>query len=226
VPPVPGYFRRIRDICDQHGILLILDEIMSGMGRTGVRFACAEDGVAPDLLVLAKGLGAGFQPISATLATETIYRTIQSAHGSVVHGHTYQAHPVACAAALAVQQVIRDDDLITNVRRRGESLERRLREALGAHPHVGDIRGRGLFWGIEFVEDRGTKRPFPAERALGWNLSRAGMGHGVMLYPGTGTVDGLSGDHLILAPPYNVTEDQLEEMMTGLLATVHELLGR
>ncbi|MFN0178610.1 MAG: aspartate aminotransferase family protein [Gemmatimonadales bacterium] len=226
VPPVPGYFRRIREICDQHGILLILDEIMSGMGRTGVRFACAEDGVAPDLLVLAKGLGAGFQPISATLATETIYRTIQSVHGSVVHGHTYQAHPVACAAALAVQEVIRDDDLIANVRRRGESLERRLREALGAHPHVGDIRGRGLFWGVEFVEDRATKRPFPADGALGWKLSRAGMGHGVMLYPGTGTMDGLSGDHLILAPPYNVTEGQLDEMVTGMVATVHELLGR
>ena len=226
VPAVPGYFRRVREICDRHGILLILDEIMSGMGRTGVRYACETDGVAPDLLVMGKGLGAGFQPISATLVAERVHRTIAEAHPMVVHGHTYQAHPVACAASLAVQQVIREDNLLANVRRQGALLEQRLTATLGRHPNVGDIRGRGLLWGIEFVEDRPSQRPFPATRALGWNLSRAGLKHGVMLYPGSGTVDGSVGDHLVLAPPYNVTEAEIETLVERLVETVHEALGR
>ena len=226
VPAVPGYFRRIREICDRHGILLILDEIMAGMGRTGVRYACEREGVAPDMLVIGKGLGAGFQPISATLVAESVHRTIADAHPMVVHGHTYQAHPVACAASLAVQQVIREDDLLANVRHQGTLLEQRLAFTLGQHPNVGDIRGRGLLWGIEFVEDRPSLRPFPVGRALGWNLSRAGLKHGVMLYPGSGTVDGVAGDHLILAPPYNVTEAEIEMLVVRLVATIHEALGR
>lgn len=226
VPAVPGYFRRIREICDRHGILLILDEIMSGMGRTGVRYACEREQVVPDMLVMGKGLGAGFQPISATLVAEPIHQAIAAAHPMVVHGHTYQAHPVACAASLAVQQVIREDNLLANVRRQGAALEQRLSSALGQHPNVGDIRGRGLLWGIEFVEDRPSRRPFPAARAVGWNLSRSGLNHGVLLYPGSGTVDGSVGDHIILAPPYNVTEAEIEALVTGVVASVHATLGR
>lgn len=226
VPAVPGYFRRIREICDRHGVLLILDEIMSGMGRTGVPFACMEDGVAPDLLVLAKGLGAGYQPVSATLVSDQIYQTIAERHGHLVHGHTYQAHAVACAAALAVQRVIREDRLVENVRRQGRALHRALVDRFGHHPHVGDIRGRGLFWGLELVEDRVSKKPFDPKRALGWNLSRAALASGLIVYPGTGTMDGVSGDHLIVAPPYNVTADQVAEIVDALEATIVPMLGR
>lgn len=226
VPAVPGYFRRIREICDRHGILFIIDEIMSGMGRTGVPYTISAEGATPDLLVMAKGLGAGFQPISATLVSEQIYQDIHRAHGLLIHGHTYQAHPVACAAALAVQRVIRDDDLLANVRRQGDYLEARLRATFKDHPYVGDIRGRGLLWGVEFVEDRATQRPFAASRSLGWALSRAGLGHGVMMYPGMGTMDGKSGDHLIFAPAYNITAAEIDEMVAGMAATVREVLGQ
>jgi hypothetical protein len=225
VPAVPGYFRRIREICDRHGVLLILDEIMSGMGRTGVRYACTEDGVTPDLLVLAKGLGAGYQPISATLVSERIYRTVASAHGHLAHGHTYQAHPVACAAALAVQEVIRDDRLLENARRQGTLLRDTLRERLGNHPRVGDIRGRGLFWGIELVADRASKRPFEPSAATAWHLSRAALEAGLIVYPGGGTVDGIAGDHLIVAPPFNVTADQIVEIVTALESAMVGKLG-
>jgi len=226
VPAVPGYFRRIREICDRHGILFIIDEIMSGMGRTGTRYAIAEEGAAPDLIVLAKGLGAGFQPVSATLVHDRIYQAIHKAHGLLVHGHTYQAHPVACAASLAVQHVIRDENLLANVRKQGAYLEASLRRAFGDHPNVGDIRGRGLFWGVEFVADRATKRPFPAARAVGWNLSRAALGHGMMFYPGMATADGVDGDHLILAPAYTTTAGEVDEMVAGMVATVKEVLGQ
>ena len=220
VPAVPGYFRRIREICDRHGVLLILDEIMSGMGRTGVRFACEDEGVAPDLLVLAKGLGGGYQPVSATLVSTEIYQTIARQHGHLVHGHTYQSHAAACAAALAVQRIIAEEGLLANVRRQGVALANALTERLGNHPHVGDIRGRGLFWGIEFVEDRSSKRPFDPGRAVGWNLSRRALANGLVIYPGSGTVDGVAGDHLIVAPPYNVTAAQIEEIVEATVAVV------
>ena len=220
VPAVPGYFRRSREICDRHGILLILDEIMSGMGRTGVRFACEDEGVAPDLLVLAKGLGGGYQPVSATLVSTEIYQTIARQHGHLVHGHTYQSHAAACAAALAVQRIIAEEGLLANVRRQGVALANALTERLGNHPHVGDIRGRGLFWGIEFVEDRSSKRPFDPGRAVGWNLSRRALANGLVIYPGSGTVDGVAGDHLIVAPPYNVTAAQIEEIVEATVAVV------
>jgi adenosylmethionine-8-amino-7-oxononanoate aminotransferase len=220
VPAVPGYFRRIREICDRHGILLILDEIMSGMGRTGFRYACQEDGVDPDLLVLAKGLGGGYQPVSATLVSTEIYDTIARQHGHLVHGHTYQAHAAACAAALAVQRIIVEDGLLDNVRRQGALLADSLRLRLGNHPHVGDIRGRGLFWGIELVEDRPAKRPFDPRRAVAWNLSRAALANGLVVYPGSGTVDGVAGDHLIVAPPYNITAAQVEEIVGALGAVI------
>ncbi|MGE8573662.1 MAG: aspartate aminotransferase family protein, partial [Burkholderia contaminans] len=160
VPPVRTYLKKIRAVCDKYGVLLILDEIMSGMGRTGYLYACDEDGVAPDLLTIAKGLGAGYQPIGATLVSDRIYRTIVDGSGFFQHGHTYLGHATACAAALEVQRVIAEEKLLDNVKARGEQLRASLREHYGAHPHVGDVRGRGLFVGIELVRDRDSKATF------------------------------------------------------------------
>ncbi len=145
LPPVPGYFRGIRDVCDRHGILFIADEVMCGMGRTGTLHAIEQEGVAPDLMAIAKGLGGGYQPIGAVLIAERIVDALGAGSGAFQHGHTYIGHPVACAAALAVQKVIERDDLLASVRRQGAGLRARLEAAFAAHPHVGDIRGRGLF---------------------------------------------------------------------------------
>jgi adenosylmethionine-8-amino-7-oxononanoate aminotransferase len=216
VPPVPGYFRRVREICDRYGVLLLLDEVMCGMGRTGTLFACEQDGVAPDLVAIAKGLGAGYQPIGALLASEDIYRTIRDGSGFFQHGHTYMGHPSACAAALAVQKVIREEDLLARVRELGELLHHRLNERFGQHPRVGDIRGRGLFRGLELVADRDTKAPFPPELALHARIKRRAMEQGLMCYPMGGTIDGRRGDHILLAPPFIIGEEHVEEIVDKL----------
>jgi adenosylmethionine-8-amino-7-oxononanoate aminotransferase len=216
VPPVPGYFRRIREVCDRHGILLILDEVMSGMGRTGTLFACEQEGVTPDLVAIAKGLGAGYQPIGAMIAHDRVYETIVGRAGLFQHGHTYLGHAAACAGALAVQQVIEAEGLLARVRERGASLERKLRDAFGDHEHVGDIRGRGLFWGLELVADRATRRPFEPSYRVNARLKAAAMGAGMICYPGGGTVDGVRGDHVLIAPPYIVEESQLDELVEKL----------
>jgi adenosylmethionine-8-amino-7-oxononanoate aminotransferase len=225
VPAVPGYFRRIREICDRYGVLLILDEVMCGLGRTGYRYACEEDGVTPDLLVVAKGLGAGYQPISATLVSQRIHETIQKKRGFFLHGHSYQGHASACAGGLAVQQVIREQGLIENVRRQGTLLRKLLEERFGAHPHVGDIRGRGLLIGLELVKNRETKQPFEPQQTLWRRIMIAGMEHGLMCYPGGGTVDGTRGDHILLAPPFNVNEAHLEEAAAKLGAALDQALA-
>jgi adenosylmethionine-8-amino-7-oxononanoate aminotransferase len=216
IPPAPGYFKRIREICDRYGLLLILDEVMCGLGRTGARWACAREGVAPDLLVVAKGLGAGYQPISATLVADKIFKTIRGASGAFRHGHSYQAHAVACAAALAVQRVIREQGLIANVQAQGELLKRSLDARFADHPHVGDIRGRGLFLALELVEDRETKEPFDPALNLWMKLLLQGMEHGLMIYPGGGTADGAKGDHVLLAPPFNINSSHVEEIVEKL----------
>jgi adenosylmethionine-8-amino-7-oxononanoate aminotransferase len=202
VPPVADYFKRIREICDRHGVLLILDEVMCGMGRTGTLHAIEQEGVAPDLMTIAKGLGGGYQPIGAVLLSQKIFDAFSSGSGLFQHGHTYINHPVACAAALAVQDVIRRDDLLENVRAMGAYLARRLHERFGNQPHVGDIRGRGLFMGIELVEDRAGKVPFDPRRKLHARIKKAAMARGLMVYPMGGTIDGASGDHVLLAPPF------------------------
>jgi adenosylmethionine-8-amino-7-oxononanoate aminotransferase len=202
VPPAPGYFRRIRDICDRHGILLILDEVMSGMGRTGTLHACEQEGIAPDLLTVAKGLGAGYQPIGATLLSRKIFDAFAGGSGFFQHGHTYMGHPVACAAALAVQKVIKRDRLLDNVDKMGARLARRLSERFGNHPFVGDLRGRGLFQAIELVSDRGTKTPFDPRIRLHARIKKEAMARGLMVYPSGGTADGTAGDHVLLAPPF------------------------
>ncbi|MEM5299613.1 aspartate aminotransferase family protein [Burkholderia sp. JPY481] len=216
VPPVREYFRKIRAVCDRYGVLLILDEIMSGMGRTGYLFACDEDGVAPDMLTIAKGLGAGYQPIGATLVSDRIYQTIVGGSGFFQHGHTYIGHATACAAALEVQRVIAEDNLLANVQARGEQLRGRLRELYAQHAHIGDVRGRGLFVGVELVKDRVTKEPFDAKLKLHATIKREAFARGLMVYPMGGTVDGKSGDHVLIAPPFICTARDIDEIVSRL----------
>ena len=226
VPAVPEYFRLMREICDRYGILLILDEVMSGMGRTGTLYACEQEGIVPDMVCIAKGLGAGYQPIGATLMQKRIHDAIVEGSGFFQHGHTYIGHAVACAAALAVQRAFKERRLIERVRERGPQLEQRLRERLGEHPHVGDIRGRGFFWGIEFVEDRATKRPFDPSRKVNARVKAEAMQRGLLCYPMGGTVDGVHGDHVLIAPPYIVTDGELDELTDKLGFAVEAAFAR
>jgi hypothetical protein len=221
VPAVPGYLRRVREICDRHGVLLILDEVMCGMGRTGTLHACEQDGVAPDLLVAAKGLGAGYQPIGAVLVHRRIAEAIRTGTGFFQHGHTYLGHPVACAAALAVQRVIRDEGLLERVRDHGRRLRAGLHERLDRHPNVGDIRGRGLFIGIELVSDRTSKAPLPPRQRTHARVKAAALELGLLCYPAGGTLDGEQGDHVLLAPPFNLSIAHLDKL-AGLMAQALE----
>jgi adenosylmethionine-8-amino-7-oxononanoate aminotransferase len=224
VAAVPGYFRRIREICDRYDVLLILDEVMCGMGRTGTLHACEQEGIAPDLLLLAKGLGAGYQPIGAMLVSEKIYQSIASGTGSFNHGHTYMGHAVGCAAALAVQQVIKNEDLLNNVQSLGRVLENLLLERFGSHPRVANIRGRGLFRAIEIVEDRRSKKPFASTLKLHARIKQRAMAEGLICYPGGGTADGESGDHVLIAPPFNVTLPQIEEIVAKMASALDAAL--
>ena len=216
VPPAPGYFKRIREICDRHGILLILDEVMSGMGRTGTLHACEQEGIAPDLLTVAKGLGAGYQPVGATLLSGKIFDTFARGSGFFHHGHTYMGHPVACAAALAVQKVIKRDRLLDNVKAMGALLARRLGERFGNHLFVGDIRGRGLFQAIELVADRASKAPFDPNKKLHARIKKEAMTRGLMVYPSGGTADGIAGDHVLIAPPFITDAAIVDEIVARL----------
>ena len=202
VAAVPGYFRRVREICDRHGILLLLDEVMCGMGRTGTLHACEQEGISPDLMAIAKGLGGGYAPIGAVLASGAIVDTIGKGSGLFQHGHTYIGHPLACAAALAVQRVIKRDNLLANVREQGAHLADRLAQRFGNHANIGDVRGRGLFQAIEIVADRGSKEPFDPALKLHARIKREAMTRGLMVYPMGGTIDGTRGDHVLLAPPF------------------------
>ncbi len=224
VPATPGYFRRIREICDRYGVLLILDEVMCGMGRTGTLFACEQEGVAPDICAIAKGLGGGYQPIGATLATERIYRTIAEGSGAFEHGHTYVGHPVAAAAAEAVLKKL-TGGLVAQVPGRGARLAEALEAAFGQHPHVGDIRGRGLFQAIEIVEDRETKRPFPAERGVARAVKAAALEEGLICYPSGGSADGRAGDHVLLAPPFVISDAEIDELADKLSRALDRVIG-
>jgi adenosylmethionine-8-amino-7-oxononanoate aminotransferase len=226
VPPVREYFRKIRAVCDRYGVLLILDEIMSGMGRTGYLFACEEDGVAPDLLTVAKGLGAGYQAIGATLVSDEIYRTIVGGSGFFQHGHTYIGHATACAAALEVQKVIAEERLLDNVKARGEQLRTLLRERYAAHPYIGDVRGRGLFVGVELVHDRASKAPFEPNHKLHALIKSEAMQRGLMVYPMGGTIDGKRGDHVLLAPPFICTEQQIATIVERLDGAIGAALAK
>ena len=225
VPPVDGYFARIRELCDRHGILLILDEVMCGMGRTGTLFACEQDGVSPDICAIAKGLGAGYQPVGAMLCTDRIYDAIATGSGFFQHGHTYLGHPVACAAALAVLERLADDDVLSRVAPAGQTLRRALHDRFGQHPHVGDIRGRGLFQGIEIVSDRTTKAPFDPSRKINARIKAAAFEAGLICYPMGGTVDGQRGDHVLIAPPFIITDEQIGELTDKLAAALDAALN-
>lgn len=224
VPAVEGYFKRIREICDKYGVLLILDEVMCGMGRTGHLFACDHDGVSPDILCIAKGLGAGYQPIGAMLCTAKIYYAIAAGSGFFQHGHTYMGHPVAAAASLAVLTEMLDQNLLPQVTARGEFLDHALRVSLGSHPNVGDIRGRGLFRGIELVADRDTKTPFDPSLGLAGKIKKAAFAKGLICYPMPGTRDGMNGDHILLAPPFIASEAELSDAVSRLADAIHSAL--
>lgn len=223
-PPVPGYFKRIREVCDRHGVLLILDEVMCGMGRCGTLYACETEGVVPDLVTIGKGLAAGYQPVGALLVQRRIFDAIVAGSGSFQHGHTYNGHPVACAAALAVQQVIRDRGLLVQVQRLGAELQSHLVDRFGSHPNVGDIRGRGLFWALEFVADRTTKMPFDPGRRLAARLKGHALENGLLCYPMGGTIDGRVGDHVLIAPPYIIESAQLGDLVDRLAASLEQVL--
>lgn len=219
-----GYFKAVREICDRHGALLILDEVMCGMGRTGTTHAWEQEGVAPDIQAIAKGLGGGYQPIGAMLASGEIIDTIRAGSGAFQHGHTYLAHPLACAAALAVQDVIREDNLLEHVKQRGKQLEQRLTERFGNHRHVGDIRGRGLFWAIELVADRASRTSFDPALKLNQKIKAEAFANGLGCYPGGGTVDGIRGDHVLLAPPYIASADEIDQIVDKLGTAVDNVL--
>ena len=220
VGPVPGYFAAMRAVCDRHGALLILDEVMCGMGRTGATHAWERMGVAPDIQAIAKGLGGGYQPIGAMLVAGRVAGALGRGSGVLHHGHTYQAHPVACAAALEVQRIIASDGLIDNVRIMGERLAAGLTTELAQHPHVGDIRGAGLFWAVEIVADRGTKAPFDPALAVHERIKHETVARGLAVYPMGGTVDGVRGDHVILAPPYIATAAEIDTIVERLADAV------
>jgi adenosylmethionine-8-amino-7-oxononanoate aminotransferase len=225
VPAVKGYFKRIREICDQYNVLLILDEVMCGMGRTGTLFACEQEGVTADIITIAKGLAAGYQPIGAMLVSKKIFDAVQQGSGFFQHGHTYMGHATACAAALAVQHIIQRDKLLENVQKQGAYLEGALRSQFSHHPHVGDIRGRGLFWGLELVQDKATKAPFSSTQSLNSRIKAHTMESGLMCYPMGGTVDGKLGDHVMLAPPFIVNETHIDEIITKLSKAIDKAIA-
>ncbi len=215
-PPVPAYFKRVREICDRHGILLILDEVMCGMGRCGTLWAFEDEGIVPDMVTIAKGLGAGYQPIGALVVAKPIYDAIVAGSGFFQHGTTYLGHAAACAGALAVQRRLRHDGVLARVKPMGELLEQGLRTRFAEHPHVGDIRGRGLFWALELVQDRAAKRPFDPGRRLHARIKQAALDAGLLCYPMGGTLDGVQGDHVLLAPPFIIEPPQIGEILDKL----------
>ena len=222
LPPVPGYLERIREICDQYDILLILDEVMCGSGRTGTFLSCEQDGISPDIAILAKGMGAGYQPIAATLCTGEIFQAVQGGSGALMHGHTYMGHAIACAASLAVLETIESERLLENVNAKSSQLIEKLHIELGSHPHIGDIRGRGLFIGIEFVADKISQRPLHPDQRFHAVLKRVSERNGIMCYTGGGTVDGMRGDHVLLAPAYIITDEIVDEIVEKMSRSIND----
>jgi adenosylmethionine-8-amino-7-oxononanoate aminotransferase len=222
----PGYFTRIREICDRYSVLFIADEVMCGMGRTGTLFALEPEGVCPDIITVAKGLGAGYQPIAATLASQRVVDAIAAGSGMLANGHTYMGHPVSCAAALAVLRAIENENLLEAVRQRGAELRAALDARFGQHPHVGDVRGIGLFQAIELVADRQSKAPFPRSARVAETIKRMALDEGMICYPSAGAADGISGDHVVIAPPYIVTSEEVAEIVERLDRAIARALPR
>lgn len=222
VSAVPGYFKRIRQICDQYGVLLILDEVMCGMGRTGSWFACEQEGISPDILTIAKGLGAGYQPIGAMLCTDTIYTAIEQGSGFFQHGHTYLGHPIACATALAVLDTIEERNLVARCQQQGDILFQLLHDRFSEHTYVGDIRGRGLFQGLELVRDKNSKAAFDPALRIAEKIKRAALEAGLICYPMSGTIDGRQGDHILLAPPFIIDKSEISELVDKLSIAINK----
>ncbi|MCF5542964.1 aminotransferase class III-fold pyridoxal phosphate-dependent enzyme, partial [Pseudomonas syringae] len=220
VPPVQGYFRKIKAVCERHDVLLVLDEVMAGMGRTGQLFAYADDGIVPDMVAVGKGLAAGYMPISALLISEQVHAVMAGGSGVLGNGQTHVNHPLACAIALEVQQVIAEENLLAQVRQRGEQLRSWLTESLSDLDIVGDVRGRGLFVGVEFVESRSSKAPFSGGGAYAAALKKEALQHGLLIYPGSGTVQGVEGNHVLFAPPFITSESELAQMVERFGAVV------
>ena len=225
VAAVPGYYKRIREICDANDVLLIFDEVMCGMGRTGSLFACEQEGVTPDIVTIAKGLGAGYQPIGAMMCSQKIYETIANGTGFFQHGHTYLGHPTACAAGVAVLKKLTGRGLVGTCATQGEKLQAALVARFGQHPHVGDIRGRGLFRAIELVSDRETKATFDPKLRVHARLKKAAFEAGLICYPMGGTIDGVHGDHVLLAPPFIISDGQIDELVEKLGSAVETVLA-
>jgi len=223
VPAVTGHFKAIREICDRHNVLLIMDEVMAGCGRTGTYFAFEQEGITPDIATLAKGLGGGYQPIGAVVAAGYIHAGIVEAFGAFAHGHSYVGHATVAAAGLAVMQVLEEEDLLTRVAATSRLLKDRLRETFSEHPHVGDIRGRGLLLGIELVEDRESKAGIRKELGLPAAIRVAAMENGLICYPGGGTVDGVDGAHILLAPPFIYQPKHVDELVSKLEKTLQQV---
>ncbi|EAW07163.1 aminotransferase, class III [Aspergillus clavatus NRRL 1] len=228
VPAVPGYFPAMKAVCEKYGALFVLDEVMSGMGRCGTLHAWEDEGVVPDLQTIGKGLGAGYAPVSGLLISEKVVEAMDKGTGVFRHGQTYQGHPVACAAALAVQKIIKEENLLENVRAMGAYLEKQLRARVESHPNVGNVRGKGLFWGVEFVKDKATKEPFPTSSAVAFHVQETGLKpeYGVSLYAATGCVDGVLGDHILIAPPYNVTKEEIDIIVETAGKVIEEVFAR
>lgn len=224
VVAVPGYFGRIREICDRYGIHLILDEVMCGTGRTGSMMAYQQEHITPDMVTMAKGLAAGYQPIGALLCTNKIIAVIRDNSGYFQHGHTFMGHATAVAASLATQKIIRSEGLLPNVVARGKTIRNGLRNALGEHPNVGDIRGRGMFIGVEFVVDKGSKESFDPASKIHRKIQKTAMEIGLLCYGMGGTVDGKRGDHILLAPPYNIDDVEEQELIDKFVDAVRQEL--
>jgi adenosylmethionine-8-amino-7-oxononanoate aminotransferase len=222
VPP-PEYWPLIRDICDRYGILLIADEVLTGLGRTGEWFAIDTWDIAPDIITVAKGAGGGYFPLSIIAVKSADVQTIRDGHGDFSHGGTFSHHVVGAAVGLAVLRYMREHNFVEAARAQGEELGQKLRTELGDHPHVGDIRGQGLLWGVEFVVDRVSKEPFPEERGLAKKIGDAAFERGLIVYPVSGNVDGKRGDQIVIAPPFIVSDDQLDEIVGLLVETLNDI---
>ena len=226
VPAPDGYARAIQTVCRKHDVLLIADEVMCGAGRSGTWRALEHDGAVPDIMSIAKGLAGGYIPLGATLVTARVAAPIHSEHGAFMTGHTFTGHTAACAAGLAVQHIVERDRLLERVRAVGGTFKENIRQALSKFDEVGDVRGRGFFIGIELVRDRETKAPFPAERSLSFDIGARAFADGLICYPCSGNVDGTAGDTIIIAPPYNASDGELEEIVAKLGLAVGSALSR
>ena len=224
VPAPSGYSKRVREICDRYGILMISDEVMSGVGRCGTWRALERDGVAPDLMSVAKGLAAGYMPLGAAIYNGKVHEAIMAAHGAPMTGHTFTGHTASCAAGVAVQNIILRENLVERVASNEARIKSMLADALTGVEAVGDIRGRGHFIAVELVANRETKAPYPAAKMLFMRIRQKGLENGLICYPVGGNVDGVNGDIVILAPPYNVTDTELAEIIEKTAKSIKQVL--